>query len=87
VTAADPRSDVTPVDAPLAERPGSSVTVYPDGPLVVRGDFELRDADGAEIATGHAVALCRCGRSALKPLCDGSHRNRRLGRRPKGGAD
>ncbi|MDP1829332.1 MAG: CDGSH iron-sulfur domain-containing protein [Archangium sp.] len=44
------------------------------GPLVVEGDFELRDADGAPLALpGPKVALCRCGASARKPFCDGSH--------------
>lgn len=52
----------------------ASVTVYPDGPLVLRGDFEIRHVDGSTVPTGRLVALCRCGRSALKPLCDGSHK-------------
>lgn len=54
--------------------PRTSVTVYPDGPLVIRGDFAICEVDGAAIETGRVVALCRCGRSAVKPLCDGSHR-------------
>lgn len=58
--------------------PAASVTVYPDGPLVLRGDFELCDLDGVPVETGRTVALCRCGRSALKPLCDGSHKNARI---------
>ena len=57
-------------------RPAATVTVYPDGPLVVRGDFEVRDVDGTVVTTSRIVALCRCGRSALKPLCDGSHKHR-----------
>lgn len=56
---------------------GATVTVYPDGPLVLRGDFAVRSVDGAAIETGRVVALCRCGRSALKPLCDGSHKKSR----------
>jgi hypothetical protein len=66
---------------PLAELPASSVTVYPDGPLVVRGDFTLRGVDGETLAEGHTVALCRCGRSALKPFCDGSHKIKKVPRR------
>lgn len=50
------------------------ITVYPDGPLIVRGGFTLDHADGSPIETGRVVALCRCGRSAIKPLCDGSHK-------------
>ena len=52
------------------------ITSYPDGPLIVRGDFVLDDIEDGEVQTGRMVALCRCGRSALKPLCDGSHANR-----------
>lgn len=63
-------SDMTPVDAAAAR-----ITVYPDGPLVLRGDFAIYDVDGNQLETGRMVALCRCGRSALKPLCDGGHKN------------
>jgi CDGSH-type Zn-finger protein len=42
---------------------------------LVRGDFELLDADGQPIDPGRrTVALCRCGMSALKPFCDGTHK-------------
>lgn len=54
--------------------PAASVTVYPDGPLVVRGDVEVRNADGTTVVSRQTVALCRCGRSAQKPYCDGSHK-------------
>ncbi|WP_320670693.1 CDGSH iron-sulfur domain-containing protein [Patulibacter defluvii] len=51
------------------------ITPYRDGPLIVRGPFELRDQDGAPIAAGReTVALCRCGRSRQRPFCDGSHK-------------
>ncbi|GAB2474457.1 CDGSH iron-sulfur domain-containing protein [Jatrophihabitans fulvus] len=56
---------------------GARITAYPDGPLVVRGDFVVDGVDGEQLATGRTVALCRCGRSATKPLCDGSHKIRR----------
>ncbi|MCT1478944.1 CDGSH iron-sulfur domain-containing protein [Microbacterium sp. p3-SID336] len=52
-----------------------TVTPYPDGPLLVRGDIELRSADGELIdPRRRTVALCRCGLSALKPFCDGTHK-------------
>lgn len=58
---------------------GASITVYPDGPLVVQGVFELRSAEGIMIETTRTtLALCRCGRSRLKPLCDGSHKAARF---------
>lgn len=47
----------------------------PDGPLLVRGEYTLVDAEGAEIDPGRrTVALCRCGASAIKPFCDGTHK-------------
>ncbi|MEU6738351.1 CDGSH iron-sulfur domain-containing protein [Streptosporangium sandarakinum] len=57
------------------------VTVTPceDGPLLLRGPFVLTTQDGAVIDPGRStVALCRCGRSAAKPFCDGSHRPARF---------
>jgi CDGSH-type Zn-finger protein len=61
------------------------VTVYEDGPLVVRGRFTIAAQDGQPIPAGRrTVALCRCGRSAIKPFCDGSHA--RTGFRAPGGA-
>ncbi|MET8000222.1 CDGSH iron-sulfur domain-containing protein [Nonomuraea glycinis] len=52
-----------------------TVTAYEDGPLLLRGPFELRTPDGKPIACDRAtVALCRCGHSSVKPFCDGSHK-------------
>jgi len=58
----------------MTEDAPATITVYPDGPLVVRGDVCITDVNGDAIETGRIVALCRCGRSAVKPLCDGSHK-------------
>lgn len=56
------------------EEPAATVTPYEDGPLVIRGDFLLRTPRGEIIEAGRStVALCRCGRSGIKPFCDGSH--------------
>jgi CDGSH-type Zn-finger protein len=54
--------------------PAATVTPYPDGPLILRGDFGLVEIDGTEIEHGGVIALCRCGRSARKPFCDGNHK-------------
>jgi CDGSH-type Zn-finger protein len=62
----------------------AEIIPYRDGPLVVRGSFVLLDEDGREIDPGRrTVALCRCGRSQLRPFCDGSHRRARY--RAEGG--
>ncbi len=51
------------------------VTPCEDGPLLIRGPFELMTQEGERIPPGRAtVALCRCGHSAAKPFCDGSHK-------------
>ena len=53
----------------------TTITPYKDGPLLVRGDFRLIDTDGQEIDPGRrTVALCRCGKSGIKPFCDGTHK-------------
>ena len=53
----------------------ATITPYRDGPLLVRGPFRLRDQDGEEIEVDRGtVALCRCGKSRLRPFCDGSHK-------------
>ena len=60
-----------------------TISVCPDGPMLVRGDVVLRDADGVEIPRNRStIALCRCGRTASAPFCDGSHKLvRRIGGR------
>ena len=51
------------------------ITPYRDGPLLVRGPVLVVDQDGNEIETGRdPVALCRCGKSRMRPFCDGSHK-------------
>ena len=53
---------------------GLTITVRRDGPYVVSGAVEVRDADGNPYpAKGTTVALCRCGASTTKPFCDGTH--------------
>jgi CDGSH-type Zn-finger protein len=51
----------------------TTVQVKDRGPLMVEGDFELRAANGEVLVRAIRVALCRCGASARKPFCDGSH--------------
>lgn len=58
-----------------ASEPEASIVVCPRGPLLVRGDFEILNAAGQPVPrTRGTVALCRCGASAIKPYCDGSHK-------------
>jgi CDGSH-type Zn-finger protein len=52
-----------------------SVFACPNGPLIVRGDVEIVDERGEPVDPHRrTVALCRCGASAIRPFCDGSHK-------------
>ena len=46
----------------------TSATIVPDGPLALRGNLKLGDQQYSRLT------LCRCGKSAEKPFCDGSHK-------------
>jgi CDGSH-type Zn-finger protein/uncharacterized Fe-S cluster protein YjdI len=61
-------TDMLPVrDGVLAIDP------QPDGPLQVRGNLEITSGTGRVVARVTAARLCRCGGSATKPFCDGTH--------------
>ena len=49
------------------------VMVMADGPLYVRGVVTVLSGDGKVLLEDTRVALCRCGESLNKPLCDNSH--------------
>jgi CDGSH-type Zn-finger protein len=59
----------------MSARTTPDVVVCPGGPLLLRGDHVVRDEDGVEHPTTRPIsAVCRCGRSAVKPWCDGTHK-------------
>lgn len=61
--------------APLTVRNGPvTVTPQPNGPLKVSGAIEIVSGTGRTINRTTTAALCRCGASANKPYCDGSHK-------------
>jgi CDGSH-type Zn-finger protein/uncharacterized Fe-S cluster protein YjdI len=61
-------TDMLPVrDGTLAVDP------QPDGPLQVRGNLEITSGTGRAVARVTSTYLCRCGGSATKPFCDGTH--------------
>ena len=53
---------------------GVTITLRPNGPMLVQGDVTVIGTDGEEIERGGRVAFCRCGASATKPFCDASHK-------------
>lgn len=51
------------------------VVLCPGGPLLLRGDHVVEDADGVRHRTNRPVsAVCRCGRSNTLPWCDATHK-------------
>jgi len=51
----------------------TKVKVAKGGPLLVEGSLTITLPDGEEVEKEGMTALCRCGASANKPYCDGSH--------------
>ena len=64
----------------------ATITPYPDGPYIVRGNFQLTDQAGNPIdPRRRTIALCRCGKSRIRPFCDGTHKL--IGFRAPGGEE
>jgi CDGSH-type Zn-finger protein len=53
----------------LIEHPEKNLS----GPIWVKGGIAIESADGVEYEKRTRVTLCRCGKSANKPFCDGTH--------------
>lgn len=57
------------------QSPPVTITPYPDGPYLVRGEFVVQDQEGNELPLQRrTIALCRCGKSRMRPFCDGTHK-------------
>ena len=56
-------------------KPGSQPTIEcaSNGPYIVEKLENLKNSKGETIPTKPVIALCRCGASAKKPFCDGTH--------------
>lgn len=71
---------------PLHEAEPATITPYADGPYLVRGAFVVQDQDGNEMPLRRrTIALCRCGKSRMRPFCDGTHKL--IGFRASSGAE
>ena len=58
----------------MSDTASTRIVPLPDGPYAVTGPLEIARHDGDATQRPPAtVYLCRCGRSANKPFCDGSH--------------
>jgi len=51
----------------------TKVEVRANGPLLVTGTLNVTDAQGITVLKTKKTAFCRCGGSANKPYCDGTH--------------
>ena len=64
-----------------------TIQVRRNGPYKVTGTVTLTDADGNPYEVTETFFLCRCGGSANKPFCDGTHKRKGFvaeeGARPK----
>lgn len=59
----------------LDQRDGElAIDPAPNGPLLVSGNVEIVSGTGHTLNRATKTALCRCGQSANKPYCDGTHR-------------
>lgn len=59
--------------ASTKEGPQPAIECSQNGPYLVRSLQNLRNSKGESIPTKPVIALCRCGGSAKKPFCDGTH--------------
>ncbi len=64
---AEPTQMLEQRDGPLHIEP------LTDGPLAVSGNLEIISGTGRVVSRVTQARLCRCGASATKPFCDGSH--------------
>ena len=60
-------------DEPTEPDLPEGIAVIPGGPLWVRGGVPIEGSGGQAWEVRNRVTLCRCGASANKPYCDGSH--------------
>ena len=61
---------------PDAEAQPLTITPTRDGSLRFRGRVVVTTQEGEPLGDAEELFLCRCGQSAAKPFCDGSHRGR-----------
>lgn len=50
------------------------IKVNDNGSYRITGDVELIDGEGNVYPAKAAFSLCRCGKSANMPYCDGTHK-------------
>ena len=51
----------------------AKIVIARDGPFYIKGGIELEGVERSNGASAEHYALCRCGKSSIKPFCDGVH--------------
>jgi CDGSH-type Zn-finger protein/uncharacterized Fe-S cluster protein YjdI len=69
----EPKSGEETVSLETCDGP-LTVTLSENGPMHVEGNLEIVAGSGRHLASTTDTWLCRCGASANKPYCDGSHK-------------
>jgi CDGSH-type Zn-finger protein/uncharacterized Fe-S cluster protein YjdI len=67
----EPASGAT--DMPAVRNGLLAIDPQLNGPLSIRGNLEITSGTGRVVARVTTAKLCRCGGSATKPFCDGTH--------------
>ncbi len=77
IDAATRTASTQPATAGSSAPEDVTITVRDNASYRVAGPITLLDGAGNAFAveSGKTVALCRCGGSATKPFCDGTHRS------------
>lgn len=52
----------------------NKIEIASNGPILIKGNCEIKHSDGRVETKENITALCRCGQSGNKPFCDGSHK-------------
>lgn len=52
----------------------TEVELMKNGPLLVKGNVDVKSYDGTIVTKEKMTAFCRCGASQNKPYCDGKHK-------------
>ncbi len=61
-------------DAQASGTEATQIQIADDGPILMTGPLNIQyKGEKTTIENGKKVALCRCGASANKPYCDGTH--------------
>lgn len=61
-------------EEPSAESSKLVLKALKDGPVLIQGKYQMYSETTQPVNCSKNVALCRCGGSANKPFCDGTHK-------------